>query len=192
MESQTPRKQIGRKLDLVARDTTNQRDWFIVESLKDWDESSTKFLRELDVTLLKDLHLIASHRLQEVPHDRFREQARFFSVYSGGRGFKAMEMRPCPFSPYIMLVHLFGSHTLPTTPVNWKQQTQGLAHLLQIRACTAATIRLYETCTSEDPIDGDEEDNEGEWLYHHSSSGHVFDETLGSSPLGPESLHFHS
>lgn len=84
-ETPAPRKQVGRKIDLVARDTTNGRDWFIVESLKEWDEASTKFLRELDVTLFKDLHLIVSHRLQEQPHTQFHKEARFFSVYSGGR-----------------------------------------------------------------------------------------------------------
>ncbi|KAF8923354.1 hypothetical protein BGZ58_003045 [Dissophora ornata] len=85
METPTPRKQTGQKLDLVARDTTNKRDWFVVESLKEWDEVSTKFLHELDVTLFKDLHLIASHRLQEQPSPHFRSQARFFAIYSGGK-----------------------------------------------------------------------------------------------------------
>jgi hypothetical protein len=84
-ESLAPRKLAGRKVDLVARDTINGRDWFIIESLKEWDEVSTKFLRELDVTLFKDLHLITSHRLQEQSHNRFRKQARFFSMYSGGK-----------------------------------------------------------------------------------------------------------
>jgi hypothetical protein len=85
METPPPRKQMGRRLDLVARDTTNKRDWFIVESLKEWDDVSTKFLHELDVELFKDLHLIASHRLQEQLSPHFRSQARFFSIYSGGR-----------------------------------------------------------------------------------------------------------
>ncbi|KAG0013439.1 hypothetical protein BGZ82_002142 [Podila clonocystis] len=84
-EIPTARKKIGRKLDLVARDTTNKRDWLIVESLKEWDEVSTKYLRELDVSLFKDLHLIASHRLQELSSAQFRSEARFLSVYSGGK-----------------------------------------------------------------------------------------------------------
>ncbi|KAF9565948.1 hypothetical protein EC968_003978, partial [Mortierella alpina] len=46
-KSPVPRKQVGRKVDLVAGDTTNNRDWLIVESLKEWDEASTKFEREL-------------------------------------------------------------------------------------------------------------------------------------------------
>ncbi|CAO3572852.1 unnamed protein product [Mortierella alpina] len=193
-ETPTPRKQIGRKVDLVARDTTNGRDWFIVESLKEWDEFSTKFLRELDVTLFKDLHLIASHRLQELPLDQFRKQARFFSMYSGGRGFKTMEMRTCPFSCYIMFVHMYDSHVLPSTTGAWKRQAQGLAHLLQVRACATATVRMYEACLNEE-IEGDDEEQEdesdGEWLYN-SSSNHVFDDTLGSSPMDPASSVFYS
>ncbi|KAF8934369.1 hypothetical protein EDD21DRAFT_414903 [Dissophora ornata] len=39
MEAPTPRKQIGRKLDLVARDRTNKRDWFVAKSLREWDEA---------------------------------------------------------------------------------------------------------------------------------------------------------
>lgn len=84
-EIPTVRKKIGRKLDLVDRDTTNKRDWLIVESLKEWDEVSTKYLRELDVSLFKDLHLVASHRLQELSSAQFRSEARFFSVYSGDK-----------------------------------------------------------------------------------------------------------
>ncbi|KAF9159012.1 hypothetical protein DFQ26_007010 [Actinomortierella ambigua] len=193
-ETPAPRKQAGRKVDLVARDTINSRDWFIIESLKEWDEVSTKFLRELDVTLFKDLHLIASHRLQEQPHARFRKQARFFSMYSGGRGFKTMEMRTCPFSSYIMLVHLYDSHILPSTTGTWKQQAQGLTHLLQVRACATATVKTYEACSNEETEDDSEEEedeSDGEWLYD-SSSNRVFDDTLGSSPMDPASSAFYS
>ncbi|KAG0250182.1 hypothetical protein BG011_008585 [Mortierella polycephala] len=195
-ETPAPHKQDGRKVNLVARDTTDSRDWFIVESLKEWDEVSTKFLRELDVTLFKELHLIASHRLQEQPHSRFREQARFFSIYSGGRGFKTMEMRNCPFSSYTMLVHLYDSHLLPSTTGIWKQQAQGLAHLLQVRACAIATVRMYEACFNEETEDDSEEeeeedDSDGEWLYDLSSNS-VFDDTLGSSPIDAASSAFYS
>ncbi|KAG0233307.1 hypothetical protein BGW42_007505 [Actinomortierella wolfii] len=161
-ETPAPRKQSGRKVDLVARDTTNSRDWFIVESLKEWDEVSTKFLRELDVTLFKDLHLIAPHRLQEQSCARFRKQAR--------------------------------SHVLPSTTGTWKQQAQGLAHLLQVRACATETVKLYEACSNEETEDDSEEEeveSDGEWLYC-SSSSHVFDDTLGSSPMDPASSAFYS
>jgi hypothetical protein len=42
-----PRKQTGRKVDVVAWDTTNKRDWFIVEILRVRNEVLTKILREL-------------------------------------------------------------------------------------------------------------------------------------------------
>ncbi|KAI8602239.1 hypothetical protein EDD21DRAFT_414180 [Dissophora ornata] len=195
METPTPRKQTGQKLDLVARDTTNKRDWFVVESLKEWDEVSTKFLHELDVTLFKDLHLIASHRLQEQPSPHFRSQARFFAIYSGGkplsttgRGFKTMEMRTCPFSAHIMLVNLYDSHLLPSTTATWRLQAQGLAHLLQVRSCATRTVEIYEACSSKESEDDEEEEDGGdEWLYS-SLPSRVFDKTLGSSPLDPVSL----
>ncbi|ORZ27669.1 hypothetical protein BCR41DRAFT_392126 [Lobosporangium transversale] len=183
METSPPRKQSGRKLDLVARDTTNKRDWFVVESHKEWDEVSTKFLHELDVTLFKDLHLISSHRFQEQPSSHFRSQARFFAIYSGGRGFKTMEMRASPFSAYIMLVHLYSSYQLPPTATVWKLQSQGLAHLLQVRSCVKRTVEMYETEESEK---GDDE-----WLYS-SLEKHIYDETLGSSPTDPTSSDIYS
>ncbi|KAF9201876.1 hypothetical protein BGZ59_002469, partial [Podila verticillata] len=175
VELSTPRKQTGRKLDLVARDTTNKRDWFIVESNKEWDEVSTKHLREIDMTLFKDLHLIASHRLQEQSSAQFRSEARFLSVYSGGRGFRTMEMRACPSSPYVMLVHLYDAHLLPSMATTWKLQAQGLAHLLQVKvSCVTTTIKMYEAFSIEKM---EEEESDGEWLYS-SSSNRVFDETL--------------
>ncbi|KAF9947869.1 hypothetical protein BGZ65_008481 [Modicella reniformis] len=183
MEAPPARKQSGPKLDLVARDTTNKRDWFVVESLKEWDEVSTEFLGE-DGILIKELHLIASHRLQEQPSPQFRAQARFFAIYSGGRGFKTMEMRACPFSGYIMLVHLYDSHLLPSTAKPWKQQVQGLTHLLQVRDCVTRTVEMYEACSideSEDEEEDETDENDDEWIYS-SAENYIYDETLGSPP----------
>ncbi|KAF9165746.1 hypothetical protein DFQ26_009428 [Actinomortierella ambigua] len=85
MEGGVPRKQAGDKLDTLACDTTNKRDWMIVENCREWDESSTKYLQELEVKLFKNLHLIAAHRLEELKHrPGFADDARFFSIYSGG------------------------------------------------------------------------------------------------------------
>ncbi|KAF9578614.1 hypothetical protein BGW38_005497, partial [Lunasporangiospora selenospora] len=180
----TSRKQTGRKLDLVARDTTNMRDWFIVENIKDWDEMSTNYLRELDMALFKDLHFIARRRLQDQYFVKFRSKARFFSVFSGGRGFKTVEMRAVPFSPYIMLVHLYYSFLLPTSVTTWKPQMQGLVHLLQVRNCVAETIKLYNALSNMETNEENEggEESDGEWLYSHSSR-RAFDEDLGSSPF---------
>ena len=129
MELSTPRKQTGRKLDLVARDTTNKRDWFIVESNKEWDEVSTKFLREIDMTLFKDLHLIASHRLQEQSSARFRSEARFLSVYSGGKLLSTIVcVKYCSYCLFCSLltqsyafrqrVQNIGNESLPLQPIH--------------------------------------------------------------------------
>ncbi|KAF9934568.1 hypothetical protein BGZ67_003796 [Mortierella alpina] len=120
-----------KKIDtIVARDTTNGRYWLIVESLKEGDEFSTKFLSELDGILFKDLHLTASHRLQEQSHARFREKARFFAMYSGDDGDAGLYFQ---LLHYIMLVHLYDSHILPSSTGTWKKQAQELAHLLRGR-----------------------------------------------------------
>ncbi|KAF9968923.1 hypothetical protein BGZ73_009040 [Actinomortierella ambigua] len=56
----------------------------------------------------------------------------------------------------------------------------------------SSQVRLYEALSSEKTDDNsDEEDSDGDWLYT-SSSARVFDDTLGSSPLGPESSIFYS
>ncbi|KAG0229625.1 hypothetical protein BGW41_002926 [Actinomortierella wolfii] len=129
---------------------------------------------------------------KEVSHAQFRKKARFFSVYSGGRGFKTMEMRTCPFSPFIMLVHMYDSYLLPSTTGTWKQQAQGLAHLLQVRACVTTTLNMYDACSGEGTADDSEEDDsDGEWLYD-STSVRVYDNTLGSSPMDPDSSIFYS
>ncbi|KAF9106210.1 hypothetical protein BGX27_009270, partial [Mortierella sp. AM989] len=83
LETRAPRKPAGKKLDLVARDTTNDRDWFLVESMKSWNETSTKFLHEVELVLFKQLHLIAVHRIKESKSTLFKNNARFFSLYSG-------------------------------------------------------------------------------------------------------------
>jgi len=55
VEGLVPRKQKGKNVDMVGRDTRNQKDWFIVESMATWDELSSKFLNEASVTLIKEL-----------------------------------------------------------------------------------------------------------------------------------------
>ncbi|KAF9154502.1 hypothetical protein DFQ26_000218 [Actinomortierella ambigua] len=78
MEGGTPRKQAGDKLDTLACDIMNKRDWMIVEGCREWDEDSTKYLQEVEVKLFKNLHLIAAHRLEELNHrPGFGQDARF-------------------------------------------------------------------------------------------------------------------
>ncbi|KAF9091343.1 hypothetical protein BGX27_002048 [Mortierella sp. AM989] len=83
IEGSAPRKPGGKKIDIIARDTINERDWLCIECMKEWDETSTKFLRENGVLLFKELHLIASHRLREANSVIYKDNARFFSIYSG-------------------------------------------------------------------------------------------------------------
>ncbi|KAF9157213.1 hypothetical protein DFQ26_009028 [Actinomortierella ambigua] len=188
-----PREHARWNVDLVARDTTTDRDWLIVESLKKSDESSTEFPREDDVAPFKNLHFIASQRLQERPHARFRKEARFFSIYSGDLDFKTLEMRACPFSSRIMLFREYDWHELPATPRTWRRHVQGLAHLLQVRSCVTATVKMYDEILSKEEIDDDsgEERSGREWLYKPSTT-RVYDDTLGSSPSGPSSSIFYS
>ncbi|KAF9948102.1 hypothetical protein BGZ65_008309 [Modicella reniformis] len=81
------RLQSGGKLDLIARQISKKMDWVVIESPKIWDQKSTKWLFEFDVKIMKHLHLIVQHRLQEVPTPTFRDQARFFAIYAGGEQF---------------------------------------------------------------------------------------------------------
>jgi hypothetical protein len=62
-------------------------DWVVIESPKSCDQKSTKWLFEFDVKIMKHLHFIVQHRLQEVPTPTFRDQARFFCIYAGGEQF---------------------------------------------------------------------------------------------------------
>ncbi|KAG0260335.1 hypothetical protein DFQ27_003602 [Actinomortierella ambigua] len=157
--------------------------------LKELDESST----EDDVTPFKKLHDIASQRLQELSHARFRKEARFFSIYSRGLDFKTLEMRACPFSSRIMLFREYDWHELPATPRTWRRHVQGLTHLLQVRSCVTATVKMYDEILSKEETDDDSGEGRSgrEWLYKPSTT-RVYDDTLGSSPSGPSSSIFYS
>ncbi|KAF8970522.1 hypothetical protein BGZ46_010473 [Entomortierella lignicola] len=185
IEGSAPRKPGGKKFDCIARDTTNDRDWFLVESMKDWDETSTKFLHENGVLLFKELHLIAAHRVRETNSAIYKDKARFFSIYSGGRGFKAMELRQCPQSQYVMLSHAYPTFILPSNEEGWRCQLQGLTHLLQIRMCMKETIGQYNQAKLEDESGKNEDD--GSWMYNVSHKA-VYDSMLASDPLGPDDL----
>lgn len=78
------RKRIGRKLDLIARDVVELKDWFLVERMKDWDEVSNKFLKESSCDLVRETHTIMANRMQDTMNVGFKDEARFFGVYSGG------------------------------------------------------------------------------------------------------------
>ncbi|KAG0065314.1 hypothetical protein BGZ92_005590 [Podila epicladia] len=82
VEGQAQRKRKGKNVDMVGRDTRDQKDWFIIESMAVWDEFSTKFLHETSVVLFKELHLLASGRTQEVKPEDFVKSARFFAQWT--------------------------------------------------------------------------------------------------------------
>ncbi|KAF9177515.1 hypothetical protein BGZ50_008685 [Haplosporangium sp. Z 11] len=188
VEGQVPRKQKGKNVDMVGRDTRNQKDWFIVESMAVWDEFSTKFLHETSVVLFKELHLLASSRVQEAKRKDFVENARFFAVYSGGPGFETFQLRPTKKSPYIFLHQAHVSHILPSASQTWTRQIQGIAHLLRVRAAVAGTIQHYQRCLTtvekqdEDGSGGESDTDDPRWLYQDPESLKG-DQTLGSSPL---------
>ena len=144
VEGQVPRKQKGKNVDLVGRDTRSQKDWFIVESMATWDEMSSKYLTEASVTLFKELHMLATSRILEANSEQFVEIARFFAVYSGGPGFKTFQLRPTKNSPYIFLHQAHTSHVLPSEPLAWIPQIKGIAHLLRVRASTCGNISFFQ------------------------------------------------
>ncbi|KAF9997398.1 hypothetical protein BGZ80_007018, partial [Entomortierella chlamydospora] len=91
-------------------------------------------------------------RIREIKSDDFKNEARFFSIYSPGRGFKAMGLRHCPASQHVMLTHSYPAFILPSNEEGWKYQLQGLVHLLQIRRCMKEIISQYvEALAESDP-----------------------------------------
>ncbi|KAF9112814.1 hypothetical protein BGX27_002742 [Mortierella sp. AM989] len=182
-EGQNPRKPGGDKLDLVARDVVNQRDWVVVEAKKKWDELGTDFLLQIGVKLYKQLHLVAGHRLEEVGTVAFMKKARFFAFFSGGRGFKAIELQATEKSSYIKLFHAHPSFVLPSDPGNWKGQLHGLVHLLRIKKCVVETIQLYNQHFRTDIQN--EEGYDSDWMYD-TKEVVVQDQLLASSPIRPE------
>lgn len=84
-DTKSPRKLIGRKLDLIARDVQDLKDWMIVERMKKWDEVSNKFLKESSCDLFRETHTIMAARLQDTMNIGFRDEARFFGIYTGGQ-----------------------------------------------------------------------------------------------------------
>ncbi|KAF9904781.1 hypothetical protein EC991_002351, partial [Linnemannia zychae] len=129
----TSRRRTGRKLDLVARNLIRKEDWFIVESMHVWDQTSPKFLVEANVDLFREIHTIMVHRLQQAKNDEFQKNARFFSLYAGDRGFRTLEIRAMGARSYVAVCKVHQSYSLPSTLGNLVLQFQSLVHILQIR-----------------------------------------------------------
>ncbi|KAF9150690.1 hypothetical protein DFQ26_001496, partial [Actinomortierella ambigua] len=54
-------------------------------------------------------------------------------------------------------------------------------------SCVAATVKMYDEILSKEDDDSGEGRSGRGWIYKPSTT-HVYDETLGSPPLGPESF----
>ncbi|KAF9119394.1 hypothetical protein BGX30_003868, partial [Mortierella sp. GBA39] len=170
----TSRRRIGRKLDLVARNFIRKEDWFIVESMRTWDQTSPKFLVEANVDLFREMHTIMVHRLQQAKNDEFQRSARFFGLYAGDRGFRTLEIRAAGARSYVAVCKVHQSYSLPSTLGNLILQFQSLTHILQIRACVVETMNTYEQTFEPDH----------DWLYSNDNITPE-DETLASSPISP-------
>jgi len=161
----------------------------IVERMKDWDEYSTKFLKETSVDLFRETHTIMMHRLQDTGNEELWDKGRFFGIYTGSRGFQTFELRPAGGRSYVSLFHEYPIYQLPTSIQDMKPQIQGLTHLLQVRQLMSDTITLDRTSpveTSENEGDGKEEEEDSNWVYGSTYTRLDASINLASSPLGPE------
>ncbi|KAF9193598.1 hypothetical protein BGZ51_002886 [Haplosporangium sp. Z 767] len=179
-----PRKQVGRKLDLITRDVLDKKDWMIVERMKNWDEKSTKFLKESGYDLFRETHTIMSHRLQDTMNRHFENEVRFFGLYTGDRGFQSFELRPAGAGSYVSLFKEYPIYELPTSMADMKAHVQGIVHLLQLRKCMIDTIESYRRTEQNDESGSEEEqDQDLSWVYGNSRGRLDAETTLASSPI---------
>ncbi|KAG0002655.1 hypothetical protein BGZ65_002468 [Modicella reniformis] len=166
---------------LIARDVMDQKDWMIVERMEKWDKVSNKFLKESSCDLFRETHTIMTSRLQDTMNMGFKDEARFFGVYSGDRGFQSFELRPAGVGTYVSLFKQYPVYELPTLVTDMKAHVQGIVHLLQLRLSMLNTIEAYR-CTEEE---SEEQDNN--WIYGNIHSGRDMETTLASSPIASPS-----
>ncbi|CAG8594225.1 14754_t:CDS:10 [Acaulospora morrowiae] len=181
-DTQTPKKRVGRKVDLVVRDVVQKKDYMIVERMKDWDEYSTKFLKETSVDLFRETHTIMMHRLQDTGNEELWDKGRFFGIHTGSRGFQTFELRPAGGLSYVSLFHGYPIYQLPTSIQDMKPQIQGLVHILQVRQLMSDTITLDRRHPR---MRGDGKQEDSNW---YGSTYTRLDASINlvSSPLGPE------
>ncbi|KAF9352784.1 hypothetical protein BGX34_011969 [Mortierella sp. NVP85] len=176
-DTKAPRKLMGRKLDLIARDVQDQKDWMIVERMKNWDEVSNKFLKESNCDLFRETHTIMTSRVRDTVNKGFRDESRFFGVYTRDRGFQSFELRPAGIGSYISLFKQYPVYELPTLAADMKAHVQGIAHLLQLRLCMLKTIEAYRRTEQ-----GSEEQGNN-WIYGNIRDDRYTETTLASSPI---------
>ncbi|KAG0358249.1 hypothetical protein BGZ54_010505 [Gamsiella multidivaricata] len=131
--------------------------------------------------------MIAMHRNHEARNAAFSSQARFFSLYAGDRGFRTFELCPAGPESYVTLFKAYPSYKLPETMKGLVPQFQSLTHLLQVRMCMLATIRLYQSLRSQEQekLAGEDDvfvDDDDDWIYENHTI-HCDDPTLASSPI---------
>ncbi|KAG0266304.1 hypothetical protein BG011_002712 [Mortierella polycephala] len=168
-EEDTPRKRFGRKLDMIARDVVEKKDWAI-------------FLKENRFDLFREQLTIMLSRLDEAHDDSFQKVARFFGIYTGDRGFQAFELRPAGEHSYVTLHHVYHPHELPTNMNDLKAHFQGLTKLLQIRMCLLATIEMYRSTTKAAEDGTCQEEDDMWWLYEGGKEGFNANLFMASSP----------
>ncbi|KAG0332848.1 hypothetical protein BG000_009689 [Podila horticola] len=175
-DGKTAQKRRGRKLDLIARDVLQERDWLIVERMLKWDVTSNKFLKETTIDLLREMHTIQTFRLQDCLNTKFKDEAH--------RGFQSFELMPAPQSPYVTFIKEHPIYNLPTSMTdNLRQQAQGLVHLLRVRLAMIHTLEAYHR-----PQESKDEQVElGEelcdWLYGNNCEIKNPETVLASSPF---------
>ncbi|KAF9197595.1 hypothetical protein BGZ49_001891 [Haplosporangium sp. Z 27] len=179
-DSPISRKKMGKRFDLIGRDVVDKKDWFLVERMKNWDELSSKFLKESGCDLFRETYTIMKHRSQDSTNLTFKDTARFFGVYTGDRGFKSFEIRPAGEGTYISLFKEFPVYGLPTQAIDMKPHVQGIVHLLQIRKCLIETINLHHRT---EPTN---QEKDISWIYDNTRSRLGSEITLASSPISSQ------
>ncbi|KAK3804549.1 MAG: hypothetical protein J3Q66DRAFT_362437 [Benniella sp.] len=107
-----------------------------------------------------------SHRVHECERKNvgFRKVARFFSIYSGDKGFFSFEMRPA-HTGYVSFYHRYDPYVLPVSPKTSAPHVQSVVHILQIRSAMMKTISAYQ----QPPPENDQECNKDlSWVYESS------------------------
>ncbi|KAK3808569.1 MAG: hypothetical protein J3Q66DRAFT_77874 [Benniella sp.] len=148
---------------------------------------STKFLKESGFDLIREELTILHNRVHEAHNDSFQEQARFFGIYTGDRGYQAFELRPADGQSYVTLFHLYPSQDLPTSMNDLRVHFQGLTRLLQIRMCLLETIEAYRkamklTAVLNDIQGSRPEEEDMSWLYEGGREDQDVNLLLASSP----------
>ncbi|KAG0188176.1 hypothetical protein DFQ28_005297 [Apophysomyces sp. BC1034] len=112
----------SRRCVRLSRNFVNKKDRFTVESMRTWDEQATKFLKEADVDLFRELHTIMMHRIQEVDSEEFNRNAHFFSIYTEDKGLRTIELKPGGLRTYACVIETMNMYYAKINEVdeeNW-------------------------------------------------------------------------